>query len=56
MTIAGTLHLHTCINAQAQNSKEQKAHSFDFFDAAASRRNAHVPTAAIFPARSSQPE
>ena len=42
-----------------QNSKEQKAHSFDLFDAAASRRNAHAPTAAIFViflARSSQPE
>ena len=56
MTIAGTLHLHTCINAQAQNRKEQKAHSFDLFDAAATTRNAHAPTAAMFLARSSKQE
>ena len=27
--------------------KEQKAHSFDLFDAAATRRNARAPTAAM---------
>ena len=37
--------------------KEQKAHSFDLFDdAAATRRNAGAPTAAMLLARSSQPE
>ena len=36
--------------------KEQKAHSFDLFDAAATRRNAHAPTAAMLLARSSQPD
>ena len=34
--------------------KEQKAHSFDLFDAAATRRNARARTAAMFLARSSQ--
>ena len=34
--------------------KEQKAHSFDLFDAAATRRNASAPTAAMLLARSSQ--
>ena len=33
--------------------KEQKAHSFDLFDAAATRRNARAPTAAMLLARSS---
>ena len=37
-------------------NKEQKAHSFDLFDAAATWRNAHALTAAMFLARSSQPE
>ena len=37
-------------------NKEQKAHFFDLFDAAAIRRNAHAPTAAMLLARSSQPE
>ena len=37
-------------------NKEQKAHFFDLFDAAATRRNAHAPTAATLLARSSQPE
>ena len=32
--------------------KEQKAHSFDLFDAAATRRNARAPTAAMLLARS----
>ena len=41
---------------RAQNSKEQKAHSFDLFDAAATRRDARAPTAAMFLTRSSQPE
>ena len=36
--------------------KEQKAHSFDLFDAAATRRNARAPTAAMLLARSSQPD
>ena len=36
--------------------KEQKAHSFDLFDAAATRRNARAPTVAMLLARSSQPE
>ena len=35
--------------------KEQKAHSFDLFDAAATRRNARAPTAAMLLARSTQP-
>ena len=36
--------------------KEQKAHSFDLFDAAATRRNARAPTAAMLLARLSQPD
>ena len=36
--------------------KEQKAHSFDLFDAAATRRNARALTAAMLLARSSQPD
>ena len=36
--------------------KEQKAHSFDLFDAAATRRKARAPTAAMLLARSSQPD
>ena len=35
--------------------KEQKVHSFDVFDAAATRRNARAATAAMLLARSSQP-
>ena len=39
-----------------RRGKEQKAHSFDLFDAAATRRNARAPTAAMLLARSSQPD
>ena len=36
--------------------KEQKAHSFDLFGAAATRREARAPMAAMLLARSSQPD
>ena len=39
-------------STQTQNNKEQKAHSFDLFDAGATRRDAQAPTAAMFLARS----
>ena len=43
-------------NKRHRIGKEKKAHSFDLFDAAATRRNARAPTAAMLLARSSQPD
>ena len=48
--------LHHATDQGHRIGKEQKAHSFDLLDAAATRRNPRVPMAAMLLARSSQPD